>query len=430
MAAAAARRARAGPGGSRAPAAEGVRAIDGDAFRDTGSPQALQHIPRCESRQPRARGNVTPGMGAGLERVRRNGTNSGVDPADEVSSSLQFEVREQDSWWKDGRIGRVLARSLDESGLWFDFGYGGPSGSRLKKLRSADDLAALSKTWKPGEFALEQAAAVDYGATGVRLSVREGAFAVNLRVCGDDLERTRDTLLDGISTFAARLFEAMESISVLEAGYVMPEVPFPRTRPPRVPSHGFAPGSVLDFFDLRRFQDLGWKKEAEAVARGPLPRGVKRVKAGSLVTIRWISDLGDRLAVGAARSRQEQWVLSQAELRRDARYDERGDLLDKPFDVEELPPLTFYDEDNAVGYKAVVPSAMTGAQWSEFKQWIERGKLPDGTRLEALRLIVPNRALALKLHERAASEGIDAVLYSDDKGRWWNPSPPGPWRER
>lgn len=411
---------------SRALAAvSGPGTIDGDAVRDTRVSRNSWSIHRAVN------GATVPArlVSTALECRRRNDTGWRMDPAGGVSSSLQFDVRDAAPWWKDGRVGGVVGRSLEECGLWFDFRYSGPSGTRLRKLGSPEELAARSKTWKPGEYALERTATVDPEKSGVRISVREGMFALSLRVRGEDLERSRETLLDGLSGFGAKLFDALERIAGLESGYVMPDAPYPRLRPPHVPSNGFAPGSVLDFFDLRRFEELGWKREGSAVARAALPAGAKRVTSGPLVIIRWVRDLRDASAVSAARSRQERWVLAHAELKRDGRYNEEGDLLDKPFDPEEHPPLTFYDEDNGVGYKAVVPSAIDAAQWAEFRHWLEHRKLPDGTSLNALRLIVPKRALALKLHERASREGIDAVLYADDKGRWWNPSPPGEWVE-
>jgi hypothetical protein len=116
-------------------------------------------------------------------------------------------------------------------------------------------------------------------------------------------------------------------------------------------------------------------------------------------------------------------------LDRDQNYNQEGDLLVDAGEAEERPPLTFYDPANQIGYKAVVPGAMDAEQWAEMEGWAARHKLPDGTAIAAMRLVVPNRATALALQRRARKAGIEAVLYTDNQGQWWNPSPPGPWRE-
>jgi hypothetical protein len=137
-------------------------------------------------------------------------------------------------------------------------------------------------------------------------------------------------------------------------------------------------------------------------------------------------------ALHRVRARQERWLTENVGLDRDDRYNTAGDLLEDADDVEAHPLLTYYHPRNEFGYKAVVPSAsgtLEDEEWARLAQWAKRRKLPDGSKLRELHLIVPTRALALKIDKRAKENGISAVLYVDRKGQWWDPSPPGPWLE-
>jgi hypothetical protein len=104
-----------------------------------------------------------------------------------------------------------------------------------------------------------------------------------------------------------------------------------------------------------------------------------------------------------------------------------GDAPEPMDDLAERPPLTLYSPGRALGYLAVIP---TGAGidprlWARASAWLRAGRLPDGAPLAALSLIVPIRKLALDLAPWARANGVAAVLYPDNDGQWWNPSPAG-----
>jgi hypothetical protein len=206
--------------------------------------------------------------------------------------------------------------------------------------------------------------------------------------------------------------------------------PYPRARPPRISSSPFRLGSLADAYDLEYIRLHFPASDAEAIARAELPAGARRERFDELVVIRWASALGDLDEVNRARSQQERWMADHLHLEVDSDYNAAGDRREPGRRLEEHPPLTLYDRRSGIGYKAIAPSSASGVdeeQWSELVAWTRARKLPDGVPLEKLRLIVPTRDLALALKDRGAAAGIEAVLYPDDEGQWWNPRPPGLW---
>jgi hypothetical protein len=212
---------------------------------------------------------------------------------------------------------------------------------------------------------------------------------------------------------------------------ITPE-PYPRPRPPLSARPPFSPGTLLDVFDLAAFRELRSSAEVETAAGAPLPEGAQREREADLVTIRWIGSLRDPAAVRAARSAEERWLATHFAVERDPDFNAQGDRRERALGLQPHPPLTFYRAATGVGYKAIVahPDGPVDEElWAEITSWVKLGRLPDGAKLEKLRLIVPLREAALAIAERAAQAGIDAVLYTDDHGQWWNPRPPGLWLE-
>jgi hypothetical protein len=100
---------------------------------------------------------------------------------------------------------------------------------------------------------------------------------------------------------------------------------------------------------------------------------------------------------------------------------------------ERHPPLTFYDRGDRHGYKAIFatvddarPDARRG-DLEEAASWIAAGRLPDGTPVSGVSVIVPTREVALALRRKAGALGFTRLLYADDTGMLWNPFPPGKW---
>ncbi len=92
------------------------------------------------------------------------------------------------------------------------------------------------------------------------------------------------------------------------------------------------------------------------------------------------------------------------------------------------PPLTLYDPVSRHGYKVVAASKdgrVPAGALAEIAAWVEAGRLPDGTPLEAVGIILPAREAALKIREQARAAGVSRVVYTDNKRTLWDPFPPG-----
>lgn len=384
-----------------------------------------------------------------------------------VTLLLDFTLRTPGTWWKDGRAGRLLADSLAETGLWLDFKYYGVDGStRRTRIESTDELATHSRAWRESRYVLYQRAEHPEGwdqllRPSLALAVGKGSFEIQLRVSDDALEMRRKTLLGAMAELGVRMQQGLRSSASLRLGTANIEEPYPRVRPPREPTEFFHPGSMLDFYDLdyvRRHVEV-WTEHLKAkhihepmpsyvaaafdvVTKAKLPRGIRRKRYEDLVVIRWAKDVTDMEEVTSARVLQDQWLLANVELDRGREFNAEGDLLEEVDGLEAYPPLTFYrvvyedDGDDElvpanIGYKSVVPTAagvLDKTEWAKLARWAQGEPLPKGMKLRELRLIVPTRALALKLSKRAQSLGIAAVVYPDRENQWWNPAPPGLWR--
>lgn len=92
-------------------------------------------------------------------------------------------------------------------------------------------------------------------------------------------------------------------------------------------------------------------------------------------------------------------------------------------DRDELAPFTFFDTRNGIGYKAMVVDPDTGEVdeplWSALAAIADTKEAHDGTPIKGVRLIVPTRADAIRLTERAKADGIELVTYPEGDAFWW-----------
>jgi hypothetical protein len=161
-------------------------------------------------------------------------------------------------------------------------------------------------------------------------------------------------------------------------------------------------------------------RNIEAAPTGP---GIERTTDGDLVRITFACDLTDPTSGAAARPRGERWFAPLVTTRLAPGWNERGDRLAVIVDRDELEPFTFYDTHNGIAYVAMVVDPDTGEVderlWSELAAIADTKEAHDGTPLRGLRLIVPTRDDAVRLHARARADGIDLVAYPDGDAFWW-----------
>lgn len=339
-------------------------------------------------------------------------------------------------WWRQDP--GLLARSwrcLAGQGLLDQLRYCTPPGRRRSTaLAGLDALVEASAGWKDGHGWLS--------ATPERtrdcfldVDLRAGAMGLTLGFGAEYLERQRHSLLDQYvnavrclhrELHAVALFGPMLRVEVLD-------LPYARPRPPRLHQH-FGHGDLVDFFclDFHRRHPLGRLAEVERLLAAPLPEGATRQDDDDLVILRWARDLEDRSEIARRRSVQDQWLTGILVPPVQPQFDEHGDERILTFAPPRDASLTYYDTDAGAGYLQV-PAASDGsadaARLDEALGWLAAGSLPDGRSLNALYVIAPDRATALRIAPRAQEDGAAGVYYVGQDGNWWDPFPPGPWIE-
>jgi hypothetical protein len=358
-----------------------------------------------------------------------------------VVLNLDIQVDGESEWWHDpALLGRIVV-SLKRRGLWLDFAYVGKEGATLDRFASVDEVLEASTRWldRPyvlhthGEGGIERAFEGSY----VSFSLGGGDARVQLNVAPPALDARRPTLLDDLVHFVCDVHDALDGYGRIGPQAVVEQhgVRYPNVRPPRVVELPFAEGSLLEAYDLRYFEQNRRKSTgnvAKLLAAAP-PDGCLRIEHRGLVVFRWAAHLADDAEIAAGCAREERFLADVLEPPILRSFDAAGNMraVGLRTRLDPHPPLTVYDSNERTGYKAIVADESGNVdrhEWATLAGWARAKQLPDGTPIDALRVIVPSRAAALALHPRAAADGIDAVLFSDSEGVWWNPSPPGLWQ--
>ena len=324
-----------------------------------------------------------------------------------------------------------------ESGLWIDFQYQGVSGAKnLKPIGSPADLEARIAAWKPATYVLSQDTRERHSEIpAATISFGTGGFGINCDVSGAWLDERRATLLQQFVDFVLRVHAQRPQRTKLTQCSVWWRAPYPRVRPPHNADGPLTLGTLVNILDVTELRggshtDARDPSEIEALLDGPLPDSARRERHGDLVVIQWAPDLASDDAVAKARTEQERWCVRHLKLPRSSDCNEFGDKCELVIAIAKHDVLTAYREGPQIGYKAIMAKAngeVDEAEWAELAQWAKLRKLPDGTPLAELKIIVPIRHAALQLRQRALADGMSAVLYPDNSGKWWDVAPNGEW---
>lgn len=354
----------------------------------------------------------------------------------EVVLDLTLSFPGKGWWWRDPAHLRAILTAARDHELWLDFRFVGVQAARLAPFASIDEVVAAATGWAARSYVLHtrQEGGLEEAFQGSYLSfdLRGEKLALQLRCADDALAARRATLIDSLIAFIRQLHHAFTGVARIgRRTHVRTDLPHPAVRPPRV-EELWTFGHLVDAFDPVFYAEQTiLADELGRLLAHPLPAGATRIDDDGLVILRWVDDVIDEEAVARGCALQERSVVDALDPPIVPAYDEAGDLGIAAGKAEPHPPLTVYDPGERIGYLAVVTVAGGGieeARWSAASSWARAGALPDGTPLAAVRVIVPDRATALALHERAATDGIERVLYADDRGAWWDPHPPGWWQ--
>lgn len=368
---------------------------------------------------------ATPGPGERLSGVYGGAVEIVLDVG------LEFSNARESEWWRDGRTASGLRDLLQRHGLWFELAHIGKAGERRPTpLTSIEDAAA---TWKP-RVTIELRSDRD-AATRLRLTPLPNYLRLRIVVAPGDVEAHAATLLDAMIAFAAELraSDLADGVRLARGCSIRPaDEDYARPRPPRQ-LRGWDSGAIVAFVDREWYVDaIGEPGAAEELARilaAALPPGATREEHGAMVVFRFVRDLTDPVAVAAARSAYQLWIEKLVPGDVAAGWNEAGDAQILIAAPERHPPLTFYDPTDQHGYKAIF-AAPDGEGLEELEQaasWIKAKRLPDGTPVSGVSVIVPTREAAIALRERAGALGFYRLLYADNNGQLWNPFPAGHW---
>ncbi len=338
------------------------------------------------------------------------------------------------SWLKDKARAKALVEAIFASPLFAGVVVGRADDDDFAPT-TPGDAAKLVATGR--EALVEFKDRADDEELSIALDLRDERAEIRLLASGATLAARAAHALDDLIAVVERCVKALRGAAGLSDGHVQADYgnrafEFPRPRPPRENSR-YPERSIVTFID-GPFHASGAAfarpGDPEALTIPPPPAPARVSSVDGLVTVRWARSLDDA-DLQAAASDHLQWIADRIDTDLQFGWNEHGDLLEERGVTRPRPPLTLYDRDSEVGYKAVVvfpDGSYEEDAWNEAKKVAKAGKLPDGTVVSAVRIVVPLRELVAKVADAARKAGFDAVLYPDDQGNFWNPDPPGEWR--
>ncbi|KAB2929247.1 MAG: hypothetical protein F9K24_20300 [Leptonema illini] len=208
---------------------------------------------------------------------------------------------------------------------------------------------------------------------------------------------------------------------------------FPRVRP----MHYFGgqpadPGTLVTFLTENFYLPERWQNRTcvDDLRKAPVPEGFIKEESDGLTMIRLVEDLSSRTLLRERLMAFEDWLIEVLKPKIDPDYNEFGDMRAPLMNPQPAEGATFVSF--AAAYKAVVldpDGRLDEDVMQELLSYLSQGKLPDGTEIDSVLLILPNRESAIRIHDTALARGIESVLYATDDGQLWDPFPLGEWRE-
>lgn len=286
-------------------------------------------------------------------------------------------------------------------------------------IGSVKKLEQQAAKWR-SELAVIYAGARDDADFRLRISLSKAGARLSVAVGDGFLDGTTRAKLQAIAlAWAANLSEQRCHLMVAHVAPV--DAPYPRPFPPRDSARW--PLGALDYFLGREWH--GFDEETQHVldklTKAKLPKGGSRETIGDVVAISFAADPTDAKAVAKARVISHEWAAKLVPTEIENGWNELGDREIVPSERTKLAPFTFYDADEHVGYKGLAIDPDSGEvdadAWDELVAIIKAGK-HKGKEVAGVRLVLPVRAAALKLHARAMKAGFEMVTYPKDSSFW------------
>lgn len=338
------------------------------------------------------------------------------------------------SWRKDQARVEALLAALFSHSLFARLTHGRKDDDRFAVL-SASSAAKLNST--RGEVLVELTDGDDDPEVSASLDLRSERVEVRATVRGTPLALRGDRALDDLIGVVQGIVVALADVAGLSDGHVQADFTgrafdFPRSRPPRE-NLRYPERSLVTFIDSAfhasgaAFSRPG---DPRALSTPPPPAPAKLSTAAGVTTVRFARSL-DEAEILRAASAHFQWIVDRIDTDVCFGFNAEGDQLEERGPTTPMAPLTLYDREYHVGYKAIVvfPDGTYEREgWEAAKRIVELGCLTDGTVVTAVKLVVPLREHVALIAQAARAAGFDAVLYGTADGSFWDPNPPGNWR--
>jgi hypothetical protein len=348
---------------------------------------------------------------------------SRMTPAWRLKLHLQWlHLPEQaNGWWSTAEAGSAVLDAISRSDLALEFTHRGKASATRPKKLSKPPAGEPRLLRDLGLF-------VGSGRTGSKLmtGVWEDRLHVGLIVDQSNIDLPLGTLITRLTNLAGTLLGACPEGTTLgheaEVQLLRPEVRRPR---PPVYSPTWGAGHPVTIFDPDHPVREGTESAIEALVTGDLPAEATRTKLGRLTVLRWLDDLAEaesRLAIG------ERWFRSELGNDLEPGWTAEGDRDETPYDFSPRQGrASFYSASQRAAFRLVAPAGDTldAKTLAELRSIAVDAQLSDGSTVDRLHLILPNRPAAIRLAGKI--DGIDKVLFLSEDLRVWNPHPSGPW---
>lgn len=343
-------------------------------------------------------------------------------------------------FWRDSRYISGLLAILKKYGLLNSMRYFGDF-DRMTEIESLENIAEDSVNWEPGSYCL--ADSPDTESNTILLSTRKPSLHIHFIIDLSVYKLSVGDFIDAFNGVTKELVELFKGVATFwPAGAVtLIDFKFPQIRPKRY-CGSFGGANIVDYLSPKSLQEQGHpyiekEDDINKLTESELPPGVKREIADDLITIQWLSEGWSDEDMRKAMMQREEWLYRNIDFEMDEMYNEAGDY--REFYLEELPDkkdsagfFNSYDSVGGVGFKTVLTTAEGDIDEyvsSEISRLLSQGALDDGSKLSSVKLIVPNRDLAVKSYPKAREIGVDTVYYTGSEGSLWDISPAGLWRE-
>ena len=350
--------------------------------------------------------------------------------------SIRFDPKKDEpiDWLSDRATRKALGEAIFSVPLFRDgLKFGQADDDDLKPITAKSGPALFAGT---GELVVEL-----QGRDGrdrdfhVQVQLLEGEVEIRPELTAVGLAGHEQTALDDLIAVAQHAAKALHGVASLRTGFVravFPErdVEYARARPPRE-TNRYPERSIITLIDPafhKTGQPYARAGEPEKLLAPPPPAPAKVSTDGDLTVVRFARTLAEDELV-AASAAHNAWIVGRVDTDVADGFNELGDQREV-IDGRPKAPLTLYERDTEIGYKAVLvmpDGSVEDDAWNEAAKIAKAKQLADGTSVASMHIIVPLREHVFVVADRAKKAGFDAVLYPDDRGGFWNPDPPGAW---